>query len=78
MAQAIVEPEKLGKTAGLTQEELAARAGLHPTYISLLERDRKSPTLDSLFRICRGYGITASGLIERVEESKEGALKDLP
>ncbi len=52
----------------MTQEELAAKADLHPTYISLLERNRKSPTLDSLFRICKALGIKASSLIERVEQ----------
>jgi transcriptional regulator with XRE-family HTH domain len=62
---------KIGKStesAGLTQEELGAGAGLHVTYISQLEHDRKSPTLDSLFRICKALGITASSLIEKVEK----------
>jgi transcriptional regulator with XRE-family HTH domain len=62
------ELQKSRKTAGLTQEELAARAGLHVTYISQLERNRKSPTLDSLFRICKALGIKASSLIEKVEK----------
>ncbi len=62
------ELKKARKASGLTQEELAARAGLHNTYISLLERNRKSPTLDSLFRICKALGISASSLIEQVEK----------
>lgn len=54
----------------MTQEELADRAGLHYTYISLLERDKKSPTIDSLFRICKALGVSASSLIARVENSR--------
>jgi len=37
---------------GLTQEELSFQSGLHRTYISLLERGKKSPTLETLFKIC--------------------------
>lgn len=51
----------------LTQEELAQRAGVHRTYVSLLERDRKSPTLDVLFRLCRAIGVRPSVLLARVE-----------
>ncbi|MBA2396883.1 MAG: helix-turn-helix transcriptional regulator [Ktedonobacteraceae bacterium] len=41
------------KTAHLTQEELAFRAGLDRTYISLLERGIKSPTLTTFFQLCQ-------------------------
>ncbi len=37
----------------MTQEELAFRAGLDRTYISLLERGIKSPTLTTFFQLCR-------------------------
>ena len=64
------EIRRARKEAGMTQEELADRAGLHYTYISLLERDKKSPTIDSLFRICKALGVSASSLIARVENSR--------
>ena len=60
----------LREDAGLTQEELAARARIHRTYVSLLERDKKSPTLDVLFRICAAIGVNASEFIARVEQGK--------
>ncbi len=41
------------KAAHLTQEELAFRANLDRTYISLLERGLKSPTLTTFFQLCR-------------------------
>jgi len=42
------------------------------TYISHLENDKKSPTLDVVFRICDALKIPASELIARVEKSRTG------
>ncbi|MFT3880672.1 MAG: helix-turn-helix transcriptional regulator [Gemmatales bacterium] len=53
--------------AEMTQEELAVKAQIDRSYISLLEHDKKSPTLDMLFRICQALDIKASTLIARVE-----------
>src|SRR5947208_12962239 len=39
--------------AGLTQEELSFRAEVDRSYISQLEHDLKSPTVDMLLRLCR-------------------------
>lgn len=55
------------EAAGLTQEELADRAGVHRTYVSLLERDKKSPTIAMLFRLCAALGLRPSTLLARVE-----------
>ncbi|MEK7174888.1 MAG: helix-turn-helix transcriptional regulator [Patescibacteria group bacterium] len=38
---------------GLSQEELANRAGLHRTYIGMIERAEKNITLENIQRICR-------------------------
>lgn len=56
--------------AGLTQEELAGKAKLDRAYISQLENDRKSPTVDTLFRLCRALGIKASTVLARVERTR--------
>jgi len=39
--------------AGLTQEELAHRCGLHRTEISLLERAVRSPRLETIVALSR-------------------------
>lgn len=59
--------------ACLTQEELAFQAGVDRTYISMLENDRKSPTVEMLFRICPPLGITASQLLADVEKAMRKA-----
>ena len=53
--------------AGLTQEQLANKARLHRTYISMLERDLRSPTLKIFFRICQVVGVRPSDLMARME-----------
>jgi transcriptional regulator with XRE-family HTH domain len=62
------ELRKAREKAGLTQEQLAFRAGVHRTYISLLERDLKSPTLNMLFRLCKALAIPAGKLVARIEK----------
>jgi transcriptional regulator with XRE-family HTH domain len=63
------ELRKVREQTGLTQEQLAFKAGLHRTYVSLLERDLKSPTLSTLFRLCLAMGVSASKLIAKVEKA---------
>ena len=53
---------------GWSQEELAAKAGIHRTYISLLERNKKSPTLDTYRRICKALGVSAAEMMLRLEK----------
>jgi transcriptional regulator with XRE-family HTH domain len=37
--------------SGLTQEELAARAGLNRNHIGMIEREENSPTVDTLEKL---------------------------
>lgn len=61
--------------ANLTQEQLSFEAGVDRTYISMLEHDKKSPTVEMLFRLCKPLGISASELLVRVEKSMAGKNK---
>lgn len=42
--------------AGITQRELAERAGVPATMISAYERDRRQPTVETLLRLLRAAG----------------------
>jgi transcriptional regulator with XRE-family HTH domain len=57
---------------GLSQEELAFRAGLHRTYISLVERGKKSPTIDCLIRISAALDVKVSDLLAKAEKYING------
>lgn len=56
----------LRKERGLSQDALAERAGLHRNSISLIERGESQPTVDTLFRLADGLGISAVELVERI------------
>jgi len=43
---------------GLSQEELAARAGVHRTYIGMIERAEKNITLENIERICKALNLS--------------------
>lgn len=60
----------LRKERGLSQETLAERAGLHRNSISLIERGESQPTVDTLFRLADGLGISAVELVERISSAK--------
>lgn len=48
---------RLRQSAGLTQEELADRAGLNRNYIGMIEREENAPTVDALEQIAKALGI---------------------
>jgi transcriptional regulator with XRE-family HTH domain len=52
---------------GITQERLAFLARLHPTYISMLENGRKSPTVDALERIAGALEVKVSAIFAGAE-----------
>lgn len=54
--------------AGLSQEQLADKAGIDRTYVSLLERDERIPTVNVLIGVCRAMGVRASDVIARIED----------
>jgi transcriptional regulator with XRE-family HTH domain len=52
---------------GLSQERLAAASSLDRTFISLLERGRRQPSLATLISLASALGTTASHLLQEVE-----------
>jgi transcriptional regulator with XRE-family HTH domain len=51
----------------LTQEKLAERAGLDPTYISGIERGLRNPGIKNVARIAKALEIKTSALVEGVD-----------
>ncbi|MDP3792333.1 MAG: helix-turn-helix transcriptional regulator [bacterium] len=45
---------------GLSQEELASRAGVHRTYIGMLERAEKNITLENIEKVAKALGLKIS------------------
>ncbi len=60
-------------TLGLSQEELADRAGLHRTYISMVERGVRNITVVVLDRIARALGVRGSVILSEVERHRAGS-----
>jgi transcriptional regulator with XRE-family HTH domain len=54
------------KAAGFTQEQLAHLAGLHPTYVSLLERGQRNPGFEITVKLIGALGIKADDLYRGV------------
>ena len=51
----------------LSQEALAHESGLDRTFISLLERGERQPTLRTLLALSRALDVTASSLVAKTE-----------
>ena len=58
---------KLRKAKGLSQEELAYQSGLDRTYISLLERGLRQPSLSSILQLSNPLGVSSSEMVAQVE-----------
>jgi transcriptional regulator with XRE-family HTH domain len=56
---------------GISQEELAHRAGLHRTYISDIERGARNPSLKTLSRLADALEMSTSDLIRHGETKAE-------
>jgi len=52
--------------AGMSQETLAERAGLHSTYIGQLERGEKNATLESAEKIARALDVSFETLFSHI------------
>ena len=49
---------------GLTQEELAGRAGVHRTYIGMIERAEKNITLENIEKIAKALNVPIDYLVK--------------
>lgn len=63
--------KKLRLEKKLTQDDLAYLSGLDKTYISLIERGKRNPTVLSLYAICKALGVSLSEFFSIIEESEK-------
>lgn len=54
---------RLRAEVGLSQEDLADRAGVHRTYISSVERGQRNVSLENIFGLAVALGVDARDLI---------------
>lgn len=60
---------ELRERSGLSQEALAFACGRHRTYVSLLERGRCSPSLQTVFRLADALDARPSDILAHVERA---------
>ncbi len=60
--------KELRESNKISQEKLAEYCDLDRTYISLLERGLRQPTITTIFKIASALDIPASEIIQKVEE----------
>lgn len=56
--------QRLRKSKGLSQEQLAEIAGLHRTYIGMIERAEKNITLINIEKIAVALNVKLTDLLE--------------
>lgn len=61
---------RLRKATGLSQEELADRAGLHRTYISSVERAERNISLENIFLLAKALGVEPGDLLKPVKDKE--------
>jgi transcriptional regulator with XRE-family HTH domain len=54
---------RLRQKRGLSQEELADRAGLNRNYVGMIEREENAPTVDALEQPAKALDINAAELL---------------
>ncbi len=60
--------QKHRTSSNISQEKLALNSGLDRTYISLLERGKRKPTINTIFSLSSTLNIRPTVLIQEVEE----------
>ncbi len=51
------------RAKGISQEDLADRAGLHRTYVSSVERGERNVTLETIEKLSKALGVSMAKLM---------------
>jgi len=68
----------LRRQQGLTQEQLAERANLHPTYVAKIELGERLPSLESLNSLAQALGVPLSTIVKPLDETESPVIHDSP
>jgi transcriptional regulator with XRE-family HTH domain len=58
------------RKAGLTQEEVAAAAGVSREYVSMLEANKNVPTIDVFMRLCHALNAYPAEVMSRLDHAE--------
>ncbi|MBA3675414.1 MAG: helix-turn-helix transcriptional regulator [Chitinophagaceae bacterium] len=64
--------KELRSEVGISQENLAYESELDRSFISMMERGLRIPTISTLFQISKGLKTTPSEIMKRIEERYKG------
>jgi transcriptional regulator with XRE-family HTH domain len=64
--------------AGMTQEELAHKAGVSPRYVSLLETRKYHPTLATVDGIALALGMPLAAFVTAIEAERAAGAASTP
>lgn len=56
------------RTLDMTQEDLAEKAGLHPTYVGSVERGERNIALENIIALAKGLKCSPKDLLPDKEE----------
>ncbi len=55
--------QKVRKDSGISQENLAGKLSMHRTYIGMIERGERNPTIRTLYKIAKALKVSSSDLL---------------
>lgn len=63
--------KKIRNEKNISQVQLADASSLDRTYISMIERGIKQPTITTLFKIAKALQVSPSYIVQQIEERHE-------
>lgn len=69
--------KKYRSQRGLSQKKLSNHTGISQSFISSIESNKQSPTITTLERICKAFGITIAEFFSKPDNAVPDSLKPL-